>query len=207
MVGRIHPCETQHRPYCCSTYGAPLGKAPSLTFCSSYALLMCLTLNRLRSRRGGEALEGLVDSMLLSDREYGVGEGSVWRERQKKLCDLCSIMGSPSNSGSGERIVVSSGLCRSNSSEAVRLVHAFLHTNAKPKLAAKLADHYPNLALSDDLERAGDLSNALVSTIKSALAVSNSDLSRALEGKKKKARKSESKEEKKAKKARVRSLC
>lgn len=75
-------------------------------------------------------------------------------------------------------------------------------THAKPKLAAKLADQYPNLGLSDNAEKAETISNALVSTVKSALAVPSSELAVALQGEKKKARKAdEATDEKKAKKA------
>lgn len=84
----------------------------------------------------------------------------------------------------------------------MKAVHAFLLTHAKPKLAAKLADQYPNLGLSDDAEKAETISNALVSTVKSALAVPSSELAVALQGEKKKARKAdEATDEKKAKKA------
>ncbi|WFD38875.1 jun-like transcription factor [Malassezia japonica] len=103
-------------------------------------------------------------------------------------------MAKSSKSEGSESVVVSS--------DAVKAVHAFLLTHAKPKLAAKLADQYPNLGLSDDAEKAEKISNALVSTVKSALAVPSSELAVALQGEKKKTRKAdEATDDKKAKKA------
>ena len=55
------------------------------------------------------------------------------------------------------------------------LVHAFLHTHV-PKLAAKLAAKFPNLSLEEQTRNAEARSNALVSTVHSALQVKGSDI-------------------------------
>lgn len=55
------------------------------------------------------------------------------------------------------------------------LVHAFLHTHV-PKLAAKLAAKFPNLSLEEQTQNAEARSNALVSTVHSALQVKGSDI-------------------------------
>ncbi|WFC94855.1 jun-like transcription factor [Malassezia brasiliensis] len=102
-------------------------------------------------------------------------------------------MGGSKSSASSSSVVVSP--------DALRLVYAFLYTHAKPKLASKLADQYPKLNLEENASQAEELSNALVNTVTSALAVSNSEIARVLSGEKKKARKSEEKESKKSKKA------
>ncbi|KAI3628902.1 SRP40 [Malassezia furfur] len=102
-------------------------------------------------------------------------------------------MGSSKSGANSSSVVVSP--------DALRLVYSFLYTHAKPKLASKLADQYPKLNLEEDASRAEELSNALVHTVTSALAVPNSEISQALSGEKKKARKSEEKESKKSKKA------
>lgn len=57
------------------------------------------------------------------------------------------------------------------------LVHAFLHTHV-PKLAAKLAAKFPNLSLEEQTQIAEARSNALVSTIQSALQVKGSEISK-----------------------------
>ena len=54
-------------------------------------------------------------------------------------------------------------------------MHAFLHTHV-PKLAAKLAAKFPNLSLEEQTQNAEARSNALVSTVHSALQVKGSDI-------------------------------
>lgn len=113
-------------------------------------------------------------------------------------------MGSSKSGANSSSVVESPVTCSSPNQDALRLVYSFLYTHAKPKLASKLADQYPKLNLEEDASRAEELSNALVHTVTSALAVPNSEISQALSGEKKKARKSEEKESKKSKKAKVR---
>ncbi|SHO76977.1 Similar to S.cerevisiae protein SRP40 (Nucleolar serine-rich protein) [Malassezia sympodialis ATCC 42132] len=64
------------------------------------------------------------------------------------------------------------------SSEAVILVHAFLQIHA-PKLAAKLASKFENLRLEQHADQAEALSNALVNTVKAAMLVPGTDVSKA----------------------------
>ncbi|WFD22433.1 jun-like transcription factor [Malassezia equina] len=65
------------------------------------------------------------------------------------------------------------------SSESVILVHAFLQIHA-PKIAAKFASKFENLRLEDHAEQAETLSNALVNTVKAAMLVPGTDVSKAL---------------------------
>ena len=62
--------------------------------------------------------------------------------------------------------------------EAVILVHAFLQIHA-PKLAAKLASKFENLRLEQHADQAEALSNALVNTVKAAMLVPGTDVSKA----------------------------
>lgn len=74
-------------------------------------------------------------------------------------------------------------LCRQVSTlgshtESVILVHAFLQIHA-PKIAAKFASKFENLRLEDHAEQAETLSNALVNTVKAAMLVPGTDISKA----------------------------
>ncbi|WFD07892.1 jun-like transcription factor [Malassezia vespertilionis] len=53
--------------------------------------------------------------------------------------------------------------------DVVTLMHAFLNTHAKPKLAAKLADAYPALRLEEKSEHAHALSDALEQSVRMLL--------------------------------------
>ncbi|WFD18844.1 jun-like transcription factor [Malassezia caprae] len=65
------------------------------------------------------------------------------------------------------------------SSESVIMVHAFLQIHA-PKLAAKFASKFENLGLEEHADQAETLSNALVNTVKAAMLVPGTDVSKAL---------------------------
>jgi len=63
--------------------------------------------------------------------------------------------------------------------ESVILVHSFLKTHV-PKLAAKFASKFENLGLEEHADQAVTLSNALVNTVKAAMLVPGTDVSKAL---------------------------
>ncbi|WFD35044.1 jun-like transcription factor [Malassezia cuniculi] len=72
------------------------------------------------------------------------------------------------------------------SPEVVAFVHAFVHVHGSSKLAEKLASRFPKLGLEDNIANAESLSNALVETVKTAIAVPGSAASAALGTKKSK---------------------
>lgn len=80
--------------------------------------------------------------------------------------------------------------------EAVALVHAFIHVHASKKIAEKFASRFPKLSLDDNLAGAEELANALVTTVKTAVAVPDSAVAKTLGkgDKKDKKRKRESKD-------------
>ena len=64
--------------------------------------------------------------------------------------------------------------------EAVALVHAFIHVHASKKLAEKFASHFPKLSLDNNLPGAEELANALVTTVKTAVAGPDSAVAKVL---------------------------
>ncbi|PKI83161.1 hypothetical protein MVES_003097 [Malassezia vespertilionis] len=85
---------------------------------------------------------------------------------------IAAVLAASSVSAESNRNSDSCSLCRLLSVslvDVVTLMHAFLNTHAKPKLAAKLADAYPALRLEEKSEHAHALSDALEQSVRMLL--------------------------------------